>query len=69
MGIMQRMGALAHNAKDNNRREAIQSAGLRLIDRAGQGMGRVYRVLGITGGKGGGVGEVWPFVTVDYKES
>jgi len=66
MGIMQRMGALAHNAKDSKRREAIHSAGLRLIDRSGQGMGRVYRVLGVTSKT---TSEVWPFVAVDEKEA
>lgn len=64
MGIMQRIAALTHNTKDEKRREAIQSAGLRLIDTAGQGMGKVYKMFGVTGRTGDKKLEIWPFVSL-----
>ncbi|KIJ51505.1 hypothetical protein M422DRAFT_157874 [Sphaerobolus stellatus SS14] len=67
MGIMQRMAALANHAKDEKRRQDIQLAGLRLIDKSGQGMGKVYRVLGITNRTEGKV-DVWPFVDLSKTE-
>jgi NADH dehydrogenase [ubiquinone] 1 alpha subcomplex assembly factor 7 len=59
MGIAQRLAALSDKAQSEERRSEIGRAGKRLVDRAGQGMGRVYRVLGITGGR---KTDVWPFI-------
>lgn len=64
MGIMERIAALTHNTKDEKRREAIQSAGLRLIDPAGQGMGKVYKMFGITSRAGDEKLEIWPFASL-----
>jgi NADH dehydrogenase [ubiquinone] 1 alpha subcomplex assembly factor 7 len=64
MGITQRLAGLIQNAKSEERRVEIRRSGKKLIDLTGQGMGRVYRVLGITGGTGGQNKEIWPFVSL-----
>ncbi|KAF8503841.1 S-adenosyl-L-methionine-dependent methyltransferase [Gautieria morchelliformis] len=60
MGIAQRLAGLMDKGQSEERRSEIGRAGMRLVDRAGQGMGRVYRVLGLTGG--GQKTGVWPFI-------
>lgn len=64
MGIRERLAVLVKQASSDSRRHEIDRAGGRLIDRAGQGMGAVYRMLGITGLQApeGSTNVVWPFV-------
>lgn len=66
MGIAQRLAGLIQNAKGEERRAEIRHAGNKLVDRTGQGMGRVFRVLGITGGQSK---EVWPFMSLHRQET
>lgn len=61
MGIAQRLTQLINNATREERRLQIRHAGKKLVDQAGQGMGRVYRMLGITGAMGSQK-QVWPFI-------
>jgi hypothetical protein len=60
MGIGTRVAALQRAATSPERRIALEKAAARLVD--GGGMGREYKVMGVTGGVGGGTGEVWPFI-------
>ncbi|KAF8591209.1 DUF185-domain-containing protein [Ramaria rubella] len=64
MGIHQRITALLRTQKEERRSEILR-AGQRLVDTSGQGMGRVYRVLGISSMVGGQKACCWPFVSLD----
>ncbi|TFY83799.1 hypothetical protein EWM64_g226 [Hericium alpestre] len=57
MGLQARVQALERAATSEERREAIRSATGRLIDLTG--MGKEYKVLGITPNA---AGDVWPFI-------
>ena len=60
MGIGTRVAALQRAAAFPERGVALENAAARLVD--GTGMGREYKVWGVTGGVGGGTERVWPFV-------
>ncbi|TFK40204.1 S-adenosyl-L-methionine-dependent methyltransferase [Crucibulum laeve] len=65
MGLKLRVDALVRGAKTDERRTTIQDAAKRLVDRIG--MGKEYKVFGITTGPTGKAEEaeqVWPFVEV-----
>lgn len=68
MGISQRLVGLMNKAQSEERRTEIRRAGKRLVDQAGQGMGKVYRVLGITGKTGGQKAEFWPFLSLLHED-
>ena len=68
MGISQRLEGLVNKAQSEERRAEISHAGRRLVDQTGQGMGRVYRVLGVTGKRGGQKSEAWPFVSLLHED-
>ena len=67
MNMETRIGRLILETKDKERRLAIVAAAHRLVDPTG--MGKQYKVLGITGtggrksAEGQEESEVWPFVT------
>lgn len=58
MGISARVDALRHAAVSSDRADALGKGVARLVDPVG--MGRQYKVMGVTGGRE--VGEVWPFI-------
>jgi len=63
MGIGARVAALQRAAVSAERAEALGQAAARLVDAAG--MGREYKVMGVTGRPGRGdaeAEEVWPFI-------
>jgi hypothetical protein len=62
MGIAARVAALQRAAISAERADALGKAAARLVDAAG--MGREYKVMGVTGrpGRGDAEAEVWPFV-------
>ena len=63
MGIGARVAALQRAAVSAERADALGKAAARLVDAAG--MGREYKVMGVTGRPGRGdaeAEEVWPFV-------
>lgn len=66
MGIRLRLETLLQRATDETRRAEIRNAVGRLLDTTGQGMGRVYRVLGLLGSPDRKE-EVWPFISLDKK--
>lgn len=66
MGIAVRLETLLRRAANAARRSDIQTGVGRLIDKTGQGMGRVYRVLGILGSPNRQE-EVWPFIPLEEK--
>ncbi len=60
MGIGTRVAALQRAVASPERGVALEKAAARLVDATG--MGREYKVMGVTGGVGGGIEEVWPFI-------
>jgi len=58
MGISARVDALQRAAVSSERADALGKAVARLVDAAG--MGREYKVMGVTGGRD--AEEVWPFI-------
>ena len=58
MGISARVDALQRAAISSERADALGKAAARLVDAAG--MGREYKVMGVTGGRD--TEEVWPFI-------
>jgi SAM-dependent MidA family methyltransferase len=69
MGIGTRIGALQRAATSPERADALGKAATRLVDAAG--MGREYKVMGVTGGmKDKDTGEgVWPFVAGEVQDA
>ncbi|KAN0113582.1 DUF185 domain containing protein [Russula decolorans] len=67
MGIGTRVAALQRTAASPERGVALEKAAARLVD--GAGMGREYKVMGVTGGVGGGTGEVWPFIVGEAQDT
>ena len=69
MGIGTRVGALQRAAASPERADALGKAAVRLVDAAG--MGREYKVMGVTGGiKDKDTGEgVWPFVAGEVQDA
>lgn len=67
MGIGTRVAALQRAAASPERGDALIKAAARLVDAAG--MGKEYKVMGVTSGVGGGVEEVWPFVTGEVQDT
>ena len=65
MGIGTRVSALQRAAASPERADALVEAAARLVDPAG--MGRQYKVMGVTGGAADADG-VWPFVTGELRE-
>ena len=63
MGIGTCVAALQRAAASPERGVALENAAERLVD--GAGMGREYKVMGVTGGVDRGTGEVWPFIAGD----
>ena len=59
MGIGARIDALQRAAVSSERVDALGKDAARLVDAAG--MGREYKVMGVTGGRD--AEEVWPFIT------
>jgi NADH dehydrogenase [ubiquinone] 1 alpha subcomplex assembly factor 7 len=66
MGIDTRIAALQRAAAFPERGVALGKAAARLVD--GTGMGREYKVMGVTGVKEGTEG-VWPFVRGEVQET
>lgn len=60
MGIGTRVAALQRVAAFPERGVALEKAAARLID--GTGMGKEYKVMGVTSGVSGDTEGVWPFV-------
>jgi NADH dehydrogenase [ubiquinone] 1 alpha subcomplex assembly factor 7 len=58
MGLQLRVDALKHGSKTEQRERVIEEAAKRLVDSTG--MGKEYRVLGITGSDKGQ--DTWPFM-------
>ncbi len=48
MGLEARIAGLMRSAVDDDRRRAIQQAGLRLVDGSSQGMGKTFQVMGLS---------------------
>jgi hypothetical protein len=71
MGIGPRVAALQRAAALPERGAALEKAAARLVDATG--MGREYKVMGVTGGVGGNGGGdaegVWPFVAGEVQDS
>ena len=67
MGIGTRLAALRRAASSPEHEVALDKAAARLVD--GAGMGREYKVMGVTGGVGGGTGEVWPFIAGEAQDT
>ncbi|KAF8492639.1 DUF185-domain-containing protein [Russula emetica] len=67
MGIGTRVAALQRAVASPERGVALEKAAARLVD--GAGMGREYNVMGVTGGVGGGTGEVWPFIAGEAQDT
>jgi hypothetical protein len=67
MGIGTRVAALQRAAASPERGVALEKAAARLVD--GAGMGREYKVMGVTGRVGGGTGEVWPFIAGEAQDT
>jgi hypothetical protein len=68
MGIGTRVGALQRTAASPERADALGKAAARLVDAGG--MGREYKVMGVTSeikGKDGEVGS-WPFVAGEVQD-
>ncbi|KAH9041591.1 DUF185-domain-containing protein [Lactarius pseudohatsudake] len=67
MGIGTRVGALQRAAASPARADALTEAAARLVDPAG--MGREYKVMGVTGGATAADADgVWPFVAGEIRE-
>jgi hypothetical protein len=60
MGIGARVAALQHAAASPERADALEKAAARLVDATG--MGREYKVMGVTASSGAAEEDVWPFV-------
>jgi len=60
MGISARVAALRRAAASPERADALEKATARLVDATG--MGREYKVMGVTVGSGAAEEDVWPFV-------
>jgi len=67
MGIGARVAALQRAAASPERGVTLEKAASRLVD--GTGMGREYKVMGVTGGVVGGTGEVWPFIAGEAQDT
>lgn len=67
MGIGARVAALQRTAASPERGVALEKAAARLVD--GAGMGREYKVMGVTGSVGGETGEVWPFIAGEAQDA
>ncbi|KAH9055203.1 S-adenosyl-L-methionine-dependent methyltransferase [Lactarius vividus] len=69
MGIGTRVSALQRAAASPARADALTEAAARLVDPAG--MGREYKVMGVTGGAAAATADVdgvWPFVAGEIRE-
>jgi hypothetical protein len=68
MGIGTRVSALQRAAASPERADALGKAAARLVDAAG--MGREYKVMGVTGGVKNKDGDeaVWPFVAGEVQD-
>ena len=58
MGIVARVDGLQRAAVSSQRADELGKAAARLVDATG--MGREYKVMGVTGGRD--AEEVWPFI-------
>jgi NADH dehydrogenase [ubiquinone] 1 alpha subcomplex assembly factor 7 len=67
MGINTRVAALQRAAALPERGVALGKAAARLVD--GTGMGKEYRVMGVTGAVGEGTEGVWPFVAGEVQDA
>jgi hypothetical protein len=67
MGLGTRIATLRRAAASPERGVALEQAAARLVD--GAGMGREYKVMGVTGGVVGGIGEVWPFIAGEAQDA
>lgn len=67
MGIGSRVAALQRAAASPERGVALEKDAARLVD--GAGMGREYKVMGVTGGVGEGTGDVWPFIAGEAQDA
>ncbi|KAI9508435.1 DUF185-domain-containing protein [Russula earlei] len=67
MGIGARIAALKRAAASPDRARAVEKAAARLVDV--MGMGREYKVLGVTGGVGGSAEEKWPFIAGEVQDA
>ncbi|KAI0267855.1 S-adenosyl-L-methionine-dependent methyltransferase [Gloeopeniophorella convolvens] len=66
MGVSTRVGALQRASASPERADALGKAATRLVDATG--MGKQYKVMGVTGGvKEGGEG-LWPFIAGELPE-
>ncbi|KAA1467716.1 DUF185-domain-containing protein [Dentipellis sp. KUC8613] len=67
MGLRMRVDALKRAARSDERKSAIESSAHRLADLTG--MGKQYKVLGVTSNGGGedDAGRVWPFLDEGHK--
>ncbi|GJJ08348.1 hypothetical protein Clacol_002559 [Clathrus columnatus] len=68
MGISLRLERMLQHVTDHARRLELQKAVGRLIDTSGQGMGGVYKVMGISGWPERKE-EVWPFIPLEKTEN
>ena len=66
MGIGTRIAALQRAAAFPERGVALEKAAARLVD--GTGMGREYKVMGVTSGVSRDTEGVWPFVMGEVAE-
>jgi len=66
MGIGTRVAALQRAAATQERADALEKAAARLVDATG--MGREYKVMGVTGGLDSVTEEVWPFIAGEVQE-
>jgi NADH dehydrogenase [ubiquinone] 1 alpha subcomplex assembly factor 7 len=68
MGIGTRVSALQRAAASPARADALSEAAARLVDPAG--MGREYKVMGVTGGmaRTADADGMWPFVAGEIRE-
>ena len=62
-----RVAALLRAVASPERGAALEKAAARLVD--GAGMGREYKVMGVTGGVGRGTGKVWPFIAGEAQDT
>ena len=66
MGIGTRVAALQRAAAVPERGTALGKAAARLVD--GTGMGREYKVMGVTSDVDGGTEGLWPFVAAEVQD-
>jgi len=67
MGIGTRVAALQRSASSPERADTLGKAAARLVDAAG--MGKEYKVMGLTGGGDRGAEAAWPFVVGEVQDT